>query len=274
MLAMFTGCLRPCLPAPARAAPASPPARHLLLRPASCIPLRAPFTHCYCCWAGSGRVVAACLCTHFRRFPADLCKTVAFFNCILHSSCKFRHQLRIRLAPCSRTPGSCFLSACLCCTIFTHLCNSCHRNAQHICPVALCLFHLEAGGASSRVPPATPTGRSRLLWQPTAFYCHRCECVWVCVLENRVSTISTLGFAHLMPSYNFHVGCFSSFHPQSCPRELRGPIKTSRRGVKCHLCIEDLRCIFQCLINIILVQFIMWQAHKICRVYSYLFMGR
>jgi len=92
---------------------------------------------------------------------------------------------------------------------------------------------------------------------PVAANCILLPQMRVCVLENRVSTISTLGFAHLMPSYNFHVGCFSSFHPQSCPRELRGPIKTSRRGVKCHLCIEDLRCIFQCLINIILAQFIM-----------------
>lgn len=33
-------------------------------------------------------------------------------------------------------------------------------------------------------------------------------------------------------------------------------------NVKCHLCIEDLLCIFQCLINIISAQFIMRQRIK------------
>lgn len=102
---MFTGCLRPCLPAPATpgcSCSCSYPCLHPLL---------------------FSRILVCCCClfvNHFRRFPADLCKTVAFFNCILHSSCKFRHQLRI-LPPCSRTPGSCFLSL-VCVVQFSHIC--------------------------------------------------------------------------------------------------------------------------------------------------------
>lgn len=87
MLAMFTGCLRPCLQIPypvARLLAPSFPIRHP--------PLLLPLSQIL---AGCCRVATFCLFVrHFRRFPADLCKTVAFFNCILHSSCKFRHQLR------------------------------------------------------------------------------------------------------------------------------------------------------------------------------------
>lgn len=165
---MFTGCLRPCLPAPATpgcSCSCSYPCLHPLL---------------------FSRILVCCCClfvNHFRRFPADLCKTVAFFNCIYTRPASFATSSDP--ASVLQDSGVLFPFACLCCTIFTHLCNFCHRNAQHICPVcSIWRSSIFTGPAClSACLPATPTDRSRRpsSWHSTAFYCHRYRCESVCV---------------------------------------------------------------------------------------------
>jgi len=141
VLAMFTARLWPCLPVRTRS---------------SC-------SRCcsHVCWF--------CLCAIFGAFPADLCKTVAFFNCIFHRSAvlvvvdatshlppPFSHSLRAcsfasftRFVPFVRSSFR-SLSSPVCANvfyaIFTHLRNFAFKCATHChayccscsCVVSLC----------------------------------------------------------------------------------------------------------------------------------------
>lgn len=184
-------------------------------------PAPAPTHACtHCCSAGSWSVVAACLWTIFGAFLLIYAKlwhfSIAFYTRPASFATSSGSCLR---APGLRGPVSFRLFVLYNFHTFVQLLPP--KCATHLPR----LFHLEEQHLHrTRLPVCLPASHAHRPQPPPLVLALNCillpqiqmrKCVCVCVLGIRVSTISTLGFAHLMPSYNFHVGCFSSFHPDA-----------------------------------------------------------